>query len=331
MEDEQVGPLPEAVSRFRVLVAARSFGDPVREPWLKLERAGCELIPNDLGRSLREEELRARLGGVDALITGTDEVSERALQAADRLKVISKHGVGLDGIDLEAARARGIVVTATPGAADHSVADMALALLLAVMRRLVTACTQTREGRWPKLIGGELQGKRLGIVGLGRIGRQVARRAMGFGMEVQAYDPLPDPDWAQRHGVRYVSLEELLRTSDVVSLHAPLTAETRRLLDAERLALLRPGAVLINTARGELVDEEALLACLREGRISGAGLDVFAVEPLPAGHPLLGMEQVVVSPHMASYTREALARMGEMAAENVLRVLRGEEPLVRIV
>lgn len=317
------------MARWRVLIGSRSFGKAAPEHIERLTEAGCEVIPNTRGRAYSAAELLEALQGVDAIITGTDELTADVINNADRLKTIAKHGVGLDNIDLEAAEARGIVVTATPGAIHDSVADMTLALLLAVARHVVPAHESVTTGGWTRLQGMELRDKVLGIVGLGSIGKAVCTRAQAFGMHVVAHDPYPDEDFAQAHDVTFLSLEDLLTTADVVSLHAATPDTDEPLIGAAELRRMQPTALLINTARGHLVDEAALAAALREGRLAGAGLDVFASEP-PTDSPLLDLDNVVLTPHISGQTLGGLRRMGEMTLQNCLRVLRGEPPLYRV-
>lgn len=300
------------------------------EPIERLQAAGCEVIPNTLGRAYRAEELRNALHGADAIITGVDQLTADALDGADRLRVISKHGVGLDNIDLNAARARGIVVTMTPDAIHDSVADLTLALLLALARRIVPAHNSTQAGQWERFIGSELRGKTLGVVGLGRIGKGVATRAQAFGMNVLAYDVYHDDAFATQHQITFVTLPELLAQSDFVSLHAALTSENAHLIGAPELAQMKSSAYLLNTARGGLIDEAALANALRAGNIAGAALDVYQNEPPGADSALLHLENLITTPHIAGQTDAGLRRMDEMAAENVLRVLRNERPLYQV-
>jgi D-3-phosphoglycerate dehydrogenase len=316
-------------AKWRVLIGSRSFGKAIPEHITQLEESGCEVVRNAVGRAYRAEELLDVLPTMDAIITGTDELTADVINAAPRLKTIAKHGVGLETIDLEAARAHDIVVSATPGAIHDTVADLTLALLLAVARKIIPAHLSTREGLWKPLFGLELRDKVLGIVGLGRIGKAVCMRAQAFGMKVIAYDPYPDETFAAEHSVAYVSLAELLATSDVVSLHAPAEETGGTLVGAAELATMKPTAFLINTARGQLVDEDALAAALREEKLAGAGLDAFVNEP-PVGSPLLNLQNVVLTPHIGGRTLDGQRRMGEMAIENCLRALRGEPPLYQV-
>jgi phosphoglycerate dehydrogenase-like enzyme len=309
------------VSAWRVLIGSRSFGQSFPEHLRALEDAGCKVVPNAHGRAYTAAELLETLPSMDAIVTGTDAVTAEVIAASPRLKTIAKHGVGLDTVDVQAARAAGVTVTTTPGTMHHSVADLALALLLALARDVVPLHASVTAGAWAPSTGIELHDRTLGLVGLGRIGREVALRALAFGMTVRACDPYADLAWAAAHGVTVVELDELLSSCDAISLHAP--GGERPLLGAEELARLRPGTLVINTARGSLIDEAALAAAIRSGRVGGAGLDVFADEP-PNGSPLLGLPGVVTTPHVGGRTREAQRRMGELCLRNCLAGLRGE-------
>lgn len=280
-----------------------------------------------------EDRLIALAGSADALIpTVADTISERVLAAAPHLRIVAQFGVGTDNIDLEAARRHDIVVTNTPGVLTDATADFAFALLLAVARHLRPADQFVRDGaftRWETtlMLGMELRGKVLGIVGLGRIGRAMARRAVGFGMRVVYHNRTrANPTYERELGARYVSLDALLEQSDVVSLHCALNEYSRHLINAAALARMKPTALLVNTARGPVVDEEALVQALEDGQLAGAGLDVFEHEP--AVHPgLLTHPRVVVAPHLASATVEARTAMARMASEAVLAAFNGTEPI----
>lgn len=321
---------PQAQTSYRVLVASRSFGPNCPEAVERLRALNCELLPNEMGRAPTEEELLARVGEVDALISGTEPVTARVLAAAPRLKVIAKHGVGYENIDLDAARARDIPVVLAGGVIADSVADMTLALLLALARQIPQGDRSVRAGQWRRLVGCELRQKVLGIVGLGQIGKAVCRRARGFGMEVVAFDLYPDEHFANNWGVTYLPLDEVLERADFVSLHTPVTPETFHLLDAARLARMKAGAYLINTARGELVDETALAAALRCGHLAGAASDVFEKEP-PGANPLLELDTFIATPHSAGQTWEGLRQMGEITADNVIRALTGQPLRFRVI
>jgi glyoxylate reductase len=285
----------------------------------------------DAPTALEGRELSAFVGVADALVcTVTDPVGEGVFAACAALQVVANVGVGVDNIDLEAARRAGVWVTNTPDVLTEATADLAWALLLAVTRRVAEGdrlIRAQRPWRWRPdfFLGRGLQGKTLGIVGMGRIGRAVARRALAFGMSVACHDPSP-PVSGEASGARWVAtVDELLPLAQVLSLHCSLTPQTRHLLDARRLALLPPGAVVINTSRGPVVDEEALLAALETGHLGGAGLDVFEHEP--AVHPrLLERDDVVLLPHIGSATLETRTAMAQLAVDNAVAVLEGREP-----
>ncbi|MCI0527549.1 MAG: phosphoglycerate dehydrogenase, partial [Nitrospira sp.] len=233
--------------------------------------------------------------------------------------------VGFESVDLQAATERGIVVTITPGTLNHSVADFTFGLMLSMARKIHLADKAVRENKWVVFMGTDVWNKTLGIIGLGRIGKGVAKRARGFEMKILAYDIYQDEVFAREHGVRYVSLEDLLRQSDFVSINAPLSASTSHLIDEKALSLMKPTAFLINTARGGLIDEKALIKALQEKRIAGAGLDVFAQEPLKES-PLRELDNVVLTSHIAGYSIESTRASGMMAAQNVVTVLQGGKP-----
>jgi D-3-phosphoglycerate dehydrogenase len=291
-----------------------------------LQAKGMETIYRPCHGGRTEEEMIGLLQGVDGAIVSTDPFPARVIQAADCLKVISRTGVGYDAVDVPAATARGVIVTTTPGVNRHAVADWALALILCCARQVPENLAEVRRGKWTRYEGMDLDGKTLGVVGLGTIGKEVAKRATAFGMRLLAFDLVQDLPFAEEQGITYVSLEELLRQSDFVGIHCFLNAATRHLINAERLALMKSTAFLINTARGGIVDTEALYQALRAKRIAGAGLDVFEGEPLHADSPLRGLENVYLSPHCAGSTSDARKRSGTMAAENLVRGLRGEKP-----
>jgi D-3-phosphoglycerate dehydrogenase / 2-oxoglutarate reductase len=266
---------------------------------------------------------RLRKADVAVNIRGRTRFTEDVLRDCPKLRLISIWGTGTDNVDLNAAAARGITVTNTPGANAVAVAEHTLALMLAVAKQLVPADQAIRQGGWPRNLVPQIRGKRLGIIGTGLIGGEVAAMGRGLGMEVVAWTFHPDGGLAARLGFRFVELEELLRTSDILSIHLRATPETQHFLSRERLGLLKPGAILVNTARGALVDEGALVECLREKKLAGAGLDVFAREPLPPGHPLLTLPNVLLTPHAAGMTPEVIQIGLGMAVENIENFLTG--------
>jgi len=314
----------------RLLVTPTSYGKNDQRLKAELESLVGEVIYNPTGKPLSSVEVRALLPGIDGYIAGLDTIDHHALTGADRLKVISRYGVGVDAIDLNACREKGILITNTPGANSASVAELTLALILSLGRQIPEAVAATRQGSFPRLEGISLVGKTVGLLGLGAIGKEVARRLIGFDCRILAFDPLPDEAFACQKGIHITPLAELLAESDFVSLHLPLLPETRLLVNDEFLARMKPGAYLINTARGELINETALLQALQSGHLRGAALDVFAKEPPDPDHPLLKLKQVIAVPHLGAQTDGATNAMGWMAFHDCLAVLRGEEPKYRV-
>jgi len=276
-------------------------------------------------RCLTEADLIEAIPEIDSLICSTDPVTARVLNAAPRLKVIVRSGVGFDTIDVQAASARRIPVCITPGANRHSVAELTLALMLSLARNLPQQLDAVQQGGWEPIMGMELAGKTLGIVGFGHIGRAVAQRARAFEMKVFATDPYPDLEFAAAYDVTFTTLEKLLAESDFVSLHLFLNVKNRHLINTERLGLMKPTAYLINTARGGIVDNTALFDALQSKRLAGAALDVIDPEP-PDGSPLLELPNVLITPHTGTATIEYRERSAQMAAESVVSALRGERP-----
>ncbi len=311
---------------MKVLVTPTSFNKEVcPEAWHMLEQFASEIICNPYNRPLTADELIPLLEGVDGYIAGVDEVSARVIEKApSTLKVISRYGVGYDQVDIEACGQRGIVVTNTPGVNAESVADLAFGLMLSVARQIPYADEQTKRGGWPRITGMELYGKTLGIIGLGAIGKGVARRAKGFSMRVLAYDPAIDEAFCRQHGVEIATFEEILSNSDFISLHLPLKEQTRYIINSRTISMMKDGAILINTARGGLVDQQALYQALKSGKLGGVGMDVFEIEP-PGDSPLFELRNVVVTPHMGSSTVEAINAMANLAVKNLIDVLSGKE------
>ena len=320
----------KALHDCHILVTATSYGQHDAGLRSELEAAVGRVTYNETGRPLSSSQLAALLPGVDGFIAGLDAIDAAALVVADGLRVVARYGVGVDNVDLAAAAARGIVVTNTPGANARSVAELTVALLLLLARPVLRAAAETRAGGWPRLPGLSLAGKTVGLVGFGAIGRQTARLLAGFDCRLLAYDPLLNEATAAALGVRPAGLDELLAASDFVSLHAPVTPATCGMVNVAFLARMKPGAALVNTARGELVDEAALLDALTSGRLRGAALDAFAAEPPGGDNPLLALPNVIATPHMGAHTDGATTAMGRMALADCLAVLRGEEPTHRV-
>lgn len=308
---------------------------PIPEPGIGILRASGEVVVRDGAEPLDEKGLIGFVSGADALVAMlTDPVTERVLESCPALRVIGCYAVGTNNVDHEAASRLGVWVTNTPGVLTDATADLTIALILAVTRRIVEGDRLVRSGgfeRWSPdfMLGTSIHGKRLGLVGIGRIGSAVARRAAAFGMEICYASRSSHPE-AGTHGWKRMERDELLATSHVVSIHTPLTPQTHRMIDARALSLMRRDAILINTSRGEVVDEAALAASLVEGRLAGAGLDVFEQEPRV--HPsLVGLDNVVLLPHVGSATIETRAEMSRLVATDVARVLTGTTPYHPVV
>jgi len=297
-----------------------------------LKSAG--LVFREVSRSLdlrKNDQLISALAEADSVIAGSEPYPRNVIDALPKLRVIARSGVGYDAIDVAACDRAGVVVMTTPGVNHHSVAEHMLALLFGVARDFPMADRRVREGKWKRTSGPRVMGTTLGLVGLGRIGQAVATRAIGLGMKVVAYEPQPSREFLAKWPVELLSLDDLLARSDYVSLHSPLTPQTRHLINATTLARMKPGAVLINTARGGLVDEAALCDALRSGHLRGAGLDVFETEPLPLDSPLLKFDNVLFAGHTAGIDDESKYDTFKMCAEKTLELYNGGWPAECIV
>ncbi len=308
----------------RVLITPRTFGktDPI--PVTLLQRADYELVFNPFERPLTQDEIIPLIKETDGIIVGLDQIDEEVLSHAPKLQVISKYGAGVNNIDLKSATERGIIVTNTPGVNSSAVAELTIGLMLDVARHISDSDRKMRQGQWGKYLGFELQGKVLGIVGTGQIGKMLASKVQGFRMSIIAHDIEPDYAWAKKMGVSYVTFPELSKKADIVSLHLPLTEATYHMIGRDELAQFKPTAILINTSR-EVVDEEALYTALKENRLLGAGLDVYEDEPLK-NSLLTTVDNVVLTSHIGAHTEEAVRDMGRTAVLNLMKVLNGEAP-----
>jgi D-3-phosphoglycerate dehydrogenase len=304
----------------KVLITPKSYYAIRRQMQPLLE--GMAVVFNDTGKTLTEAEMMARIVDVDGLLVGVDPVSRRVIEKAKRLRAVSKYGVGIDNIDLEALAERRIPLKTAPGTNKTSVAELTFGLLLAITRNIWRAAQQVKDGGWQREQGVEITGKTLGIIGCGSIGREVARRARGFLMSVLVFDPyFKDADFRIQNAIEQVPLDDLLARSDFISLHLPLTPETRGIIDRNRLQRMKTEAYLINTSRGELIDEAALAHALKRNMIAGAACDVWTQEP-PGNHPLLQLDNFILTPHMGATTREAVLRMARAATFNLTEMLR---------
>ena len=297
-----------------------------------LEGSGFSVIDPEVEGKLSEADLLRWLPASDAIIAGGETISAGVIAASPRLRAIARTGVGYDAVDVPAASARGVAVAITPGTNHEAVAEHTFGLLLALSKDLIGHDRGIRSGRWDRLaLPRPLRGQTLGLVGLGRIGRAVAHRAQAFGMRIIASDPIQDPDFDRVRGIARVEFAELLGSSDVVSLHLPLVEATRGMFDRSAFARMKPGAVLINTSRGGLIVEEALIEALRSGQLAGAGLDVFDTEPPHAEHPLRSHPNVLATPHLAGIDALAMTEMALMAARNLVDLFEGRWPAHAVV
>ncbi len=310
-----------------VLVTPTSYGRDDEELKRVLEAQVGKVTYNTTGRPLTDLELIELIEDVDGYIAGLDVISREVLQAAKNLQVVARYGVGVDNVDLEAAQECGIIVTNTPGANAASVAELTVGLLLSMTRNLVPAVLSTRAGQWPRLRGQTLAGSTVGLIGFGNIGKQVARKLAGFDCKVLVYDTHPDAEFARECGIKLTSFDDVISNADFLSLHCSLVPDTHHLIDATCIAKMRDGVSLVNTARGELIDEAALLEALNSGKIRGAALDVFSQQPPDPSHALLQHPSVLVTPHMGSHTNGATNNMGWGALNNCLAVLGAEKPI----
>jgi D-3-phosphoglycerate dehydrogenase len=309
------------VSKYTVLATPRSFAKQDPQPLTLLESRGCQVIRLPIHDGDLREQLWEYLPQADGIIAGLESYDASLLERAKKLKVISRYGVGVDNVDISFTKARNIVVTNTPGANSDSVADLAVALMLCAARHVCQMNQRIHAGQEKKPLSGvEMWKKTLGIVGTGRIGKGVIARVGGFKMNVLAYDAYPDEGFMSSHNGKYVDLDTLFSESDFISLHAPLNEDTKSMVNQKRIALMKKDAILVNTARGGLIDEDALFNALKNGLIGAAALDALMNEPA-SNSPLASLENCILTPHAGAATLEAGLNMGMMAAQNLLDVL----------
>lgn len=312
----------------KVLVSSRSFGQVVSigEKILREHGWNVQYISQE-ERPLDEAKLAKIVAreNPDVIICGVEPITTEVLRSSDKLCMVMKHGVGVDNIDLNAATARGVIVANVPEANSEAVADLTIAMMLMLLRSLYEAVRSTKAGGWNRYIGHELGKITVGVVGTGKIGTEVIKRLQGFGTKILAYDIAPNPALMSQYRVCYVTLEELLEQSDIVTLHVPLTEQTKGMIGASELKRMKKTAYLINTSRGGIIDEVALYTALKSRQIAGAALDVFSTEP-PGASPLLQLDNVLPTPHIGAYTIEAMERIDRICAETIIAVFRGECP-----
>ena len=309
---------------MRLTVLTPSFGRFSQEPIARSAQLGLEIIDRTENHPKTGADLIEAISDAEAILVGLDRIDAEVFAACPDLKIVAKHGAGVDNIDLAAAADAGVTVVNTPGANAESVADLTLGLLLMGARRIRAAEDSLRSGEWGVFFGTQLSGKQLGILGFGRIGREVAKRAAGFDLRIAAFDPFVPDEAIAEAGVTPLPLAELVAGSEFLTLHLPGGEEP--LITSEHIASMPAGAGLINAARGGLVDESALAEALHSGHLTFAALDAFATEPPPADDPLLGAPNLIATPHIGAYSDIANANMGTWAVEDVVRVLGGEEP-----
>ncbi len=315
----------------RILITPTSYGKYDKNLKLKLEEMVKEVVYNTKGKPLSAEELAPTIENFDGMIAGLDEINKTVISRAKNLKVISRYGSGYDRVDIEAAKEAGIYVTNTPGANSVSVAELTIGLALAAARSIPYANVETKKGQWPRLKGITLQGKVFGLIGLGSIAKEIVFRLKGFDCKLVTYHPHRNSEFEEKHNIEYCSLDHLLGKSDFISLHLPVTPATSGMVNKEFLDKMKEGSILINTSRGELIDEDALYQSLKSGHIRAAALDAFYKEPPEPNNPLLSLPQVVVTPHMGAATDMAANEMGRMAMEDCIAVLKGEKPKFIVV
>lgn len=310
---------------MKILVTPTSLQPGKNEKMLEyLKNFSTDLVFNQAGRPLTGEELKVLLKDCDGYIAGVDKIDAEALSDCPKLKVISRYGVGVDGVDLKAAAEKGIKVTNTPGANSEAVGELAFAMILALARKIPYLNTETRKGEWIRSTGMELSGKTIAILGLGAIGKVVARCAAGFNMNVIAYDPFINLAYCEEHQITSVSLDEAYEQADIISLHLPLLPDTKHMISDAAFAKMKQGVLVINASRGGIIDEAAAYTALKTGKLAGLGLDAFETEP-PKDSVLFEFPNVIATPHTGAHTKEATDTMAKMSIDNLIAVLNGEE------
>lgn len=307
---------------MKVLITPRSFSKSGADAVKLLKEKGYEVVENKTGKTYLRETMINLCKDADGVIVGTDTMDEEVLRGSVKLKAISKYGAGVDNIDLKTAESLGIKVRRAAGANATSVAELAVGMFFAIARNIVSSAAAVKNGKWEKASGTGITGKSLGIIGLGCIGREVARMAFGLGMNIYGYDPyFNDNEFAQKYGIKTAGLDDLFSASDFITLHLPLTDETKYIVNEKTLGLMKKTAFLINTARGELVDEDALYEALYKGTIAGAAQDVFSKEPPEVNDRFLKLNNFILTPHIGASTQEAVDKMIEISTKNLIEML----------
>ena len=312
----------------RILVSASHFDTLCQEAWKLLEENGHEVVFDKTRAfpSYSFEELRDIIGNIDGAIIGMDEYTDEVFQMAHKLKAVAKFGVGVDNIDLEAAKRRGVKVLNAPGQNANAVAELTVSCILNLLRRIIPTHQALERGEWPRWLGSELKGKTVGLVGFGATAKLVAKKLSGFDVKVLAFDLYMNKEAADALGVQACALSELIAASDIVSLHIPASENTYHMFNAEMFLRMKKGAYLINAARGGLVDIDALCAALQKGQLAGTALDAFEVEPLPADSEIFRSGNVICTPHIGAETREAYTNISLCVSQGIIDVLAGRNP-----
>jgi len=310
---------------MKILVTPTSMQPGKNSPALQKLADYCDdLVFNSTGKPLEGEALISLLKDCDGYLAGLDSITKEVLESCPDLKAISRYGAGYDRVDIDTAKSLGISVSNTPGANAQAVAELSFGMLLSLARSIPYLHEETRNGKWLRTTGTELFGKTIGIIGLGAIGKRVAKCCEGFNMKVLAYDPYIQEDYCQEHGILSVSLNTLLQESDFITLHLPLNESTYHMIDADSINMMKPSAILVNASRGGIVDEAAAYEALSSGKLGGLGLDAFEKEP-PEASPLFTLPNVIATPHAGAHTKEATQAMADMAVDNLILMLNGGE------
>lgn len=304
---------------MKILISTSTFAEYSKKPLELLQSAGVELIINPYKRKLTALELVELAKDCEGILAGTEEYPETILDQLPKLKLISRCGAGLDSINLEAAKKRGIKIVSTPNAPTEAVAELTIAMILSLLRKIPQSGADVKKGKWKKQMGGLLKGRTIGIIGLGKIGRRVAVLLRSFEPNLLGFDIAPDNEWATKNKVNLETLDALLEQSDIVTLHIPTTADNHNFINSKRIMLMKKGVLFVNTARGELVDEDALFKTLESGHIGGAALDVLKNEPYSG--PLTTLDNVLITPHIGSYAVESRVTMEMEAAQNLVDMI----------
>ncbi|WP_341279473.1 phosphoglycerate dehydrogenase [Paenibacillus sp. FSL H8-0537] len=314
-------------TKHKVLVTATNYSLLCADAKRMLEEAGCEIIENQLGRPHTFEELAPLVADIDGVVAGVDTWDEAIFKLAPKLKGIARFGVGVDNIDLAKAREYGIKVANVPGGNANAVAELTIGLILSMLRNIPTLERSARRGYWDRTVGTELAVRTVGLLGFGNIAQMVAKKLQGFDVEIIAYDKYPNEEKAKALRVKLVSSEEVLAQSDVVSMHLPSLKETYHMMSDEQFERMKPTAYFVNTARGALVDEQALYKALKQGSIAGAAIDVYEQEPVAADNKLFELDKLIATPHTAAETTETYYRVGLDTAQALLDIFAGKDPV----